>query len=271
MPEDDFSNRDQKCFNFPRSAASIASFDCELGHREQLNTMTHFIDLSFLYGSDIQNALSTRAFVHGFLLAVRIPGVKHEFLPFRSNPFCHRMAPTDRCFITGDARSESNAFLTALHTVFLRQHNLIAIELGKLNAHWNDETIYQETRKIMIGINQHIIYNQWIPVLIGRSVYEKFQLKPFESGFFMGYDKNQDPGLFNEMATAVLRFGHTLIKHQMHKAHANLSLFEKSPTDQFLFASPKYFKDGIDTQENYMRGLIAEDCYIPSPVGPSLI
>ena len=228
--------------------------------------MTHFLDLSFLYGSDIQNSLSIRAFVRGLLLAIRIPRIKHEFLPFRSNPFCHRMGPIDRCFVTGDARSESNAFLTAIHTVFLRQHNLIAGELTRLNPTWNDEKLFQESRKIMIAINQHIIYNQWIPVLIGKELYEKTGLKPLASGFFMGYDKNQDPSLLNEMATAVLRFGHTLIKHQMHKAHANFSLFEKSTVDEFLFASPKYFKDGLDTQENFMRGLIAEDCYIPSPV-----
>ncbi|CAF0706986.1 unnamed protein product [Brachionus calyciflorus] len=271
VPPQDIFNRDQTCFIFPRSSASVVNFDCDLGHREQLNTVSHFLDLSFLYGSDSEAEEETRARVRGFLLAVRIRGIKHDYLPFRNRPFCQGLRPTDRCFITGDARAESNAFLTGFQTVFLRQHNLIARKLSLINPLWNDEKLYQETRKIMIALNQHIVYNQWLPILLGKNIYEKYELKPQREGFFMSYDKTIEPYLYNELATAALRFGHTLIKHQMSKADRNMNQFEKSTTDEFLFTSRKFYRNGTETQEDYMRGLLAEDCYsFTSALNPSL-
>lgn len=44
--------------------------------------------------------------------------------------------------------------MQALHTLFLREHNRLALELGKLNPHWSGETIYQETRKLLGAVHQ---------------------------------------------------------------------------------------------------------------------
>ena len=62
----------------------------------------------------------------------------------------------------------------------------IATELGDLNHHWDDETIFQETRHIvaaMVQVNctvlyctvlyctvlvQHITYNEFLPMLLGK-------------------------------------------------------------------------------------------------------
>jgi len=69
----------------------------------------------------------------------------------------------------GDTRSNENIGLISLHTLFLRLHNKIALLLSKQNLFWSDDIIYHETRRILIGILQHIVYNEFLPVLIGSS------------------------------------------------------------------------------------------------------
>lgn len=63
-----------------------------------------------------------------------------------------------------------------MHTIWAREHNRIAQELGKINPHWDDETIFQEARRIVIAEIQHITYNEFLPTLLGKGVMEKFGL-----------------------------------------------------------------------------------------------
>ncbi len=80
-PREDRMNRDQKCMALPRSGASFTYFDCDLGAREQLNTRTHWLDLSQLYGIDLETSLSLRAFKNGKLRS-SLHQSKPKFLTF---------------------------------------------------------------------------------------------------------------------------------------------------------------------------------------------
>jgi peroxidase len=100
--------------------------------------------------------------------------------------------------------------LATVHTIWTREHNRIAIELRYLHGDWDDEILYQETRRIVVAEYQHIVYNEWLPIIIGRRYMEVFNILPYSEGYYTGHDVVTEPTISNAFATAAFRL-HTLV------------------------------------------------------------
>lgn len=170
------------CFEFIRSAGSFPDLsNCEKTHREQVNVINSFIDASTVYGNTEEAAQELRAKVGGLLL-VSSDGLNYL-------PQAEETCSGSKCFMSGDSRTSENLGLTGIHTVFLREHNRIASELAKLNADWTDEKLYQETRRIIIAVLQHIVYDQYVPGTIGNDGSAKYGIVPTrDNTYFTGHN-----------------------------------------------------------------------------------
>jgi len=113
-------------------------------------------------------------------------------------------------FVAGDNRVNEHPFLSALHVVFLREHNRIAAQLKKYlrNEFKNDEVIFQETKRLVTAEIQNIVYGEFLPTILGAEMMKKYQLLANEDSL---YNPEINPNVINSFTTAAFRFGHSMI------------------------------------------------------------
>ncbi len=71
---------------------------------------------------------------------------------------------------------------------------------------------FQEARRIVSAIQQHISWNEFLPRVLGWNAINLYELGLEQDGYYRGYDDKCNPTILNEFATAAFRFGHSLIK-----------------------------------------------------------
>ena len=235
------------CLSFIRAGVSCVRprGGPTFGPRQQLNQITHWIDASNVYGSLPEEERELRAFRNGLLRE----GVKAGTLPEDPDPRlpCPGFTP---CFRAGDLRVNEQVVLTVMHTIFLREHNRIARQLGILNPQWNDERIYQEARKIVGAIAQVITYQEYLPVILGAGNLRTLL------GTYRGYNPNIDGGLPNSFGAAAYRIGHS----QIQEAFTRIDQFGRTLRPLPLvkaFFNPRAFFDNGGT-DTFLRGLLSQ-------------
>lgn len=249
-PHDDFFAKfGQRCMEFVRSMPAVRP-DCNFGPREQMNQITSFLDASNVYGSSEETSQSLRTLSGGQMKVAVHNG--HSLLP--PNPAeCTDSSRKFHCFRAGDGRVNEQPELAVMHTIWLRQHNKLAAELGRINPGWSDTVIFQEARRIVGAQMQHITYNEYLPIVLGRTFMETFGLVPRKEGYAPGYREDIDPSITNAFAAAAFRYGHTLISGNMEvyspfgTVQNNLRLSENHFSPFIL-----YQQGGVDS---LLRGL----------------
>lgn len=224
----------QQTLDFTRSAYDPATGTSVDNPRQQLNQITSWLDGSMVYGSDATRAAALRTFAGGHLKTSA-----GDLLPFNTDGLDNAGGTDASLFLGGDIRANENNGLTAMDTLWVREHNRVADQIAAANPSLNDEQIYQQARSWVIAEMQAVTYNEFLPALLGEGA-----VSPYH-----GYNPNVDPDISNLFATAAYRFGHSMVSPELLRlnndgttiAAGNISLGAASFNPQEITAN------GIDS------------------------
>lgn len=143
--------------------------------------------------------LETTTVEHGRLAMPVCAPFQPPIIPGVPVPICF---PKQDILVSGDGRVTENLNLHLFHLLFFREHNRLAKEISILNPSFNDEKIYRDAQKTNIAQYQNILYNEFVPQLLGSEEYRY--------GGYTGYRKNINPATTMPFATAAFRL-HTMV------------------------------------------------------------
>ncbi|XP_043190039.1 peroxidase-like [Amphibalanus amphitrite] len=189
----------RRCISFTRTMPALDP-QCMAKPATQVNELTSWADLSQVYGStDDLSANHLRSSIGGALRTSK----RGNFLPRRGDPDDETLE-----FLAGDGRVSENLLLSLFHTVFLREHNRVAASLAARHS-WHDERLFEEARRLVIAEYQHVLFNEWLPALLG----EKFTKDVGLSGDFgrKTYSDIINPSVSTEFSTAGFRL-HSMVQ-----------------------------------------------------------
>lgn len=194
--------------------------------RLPINRHTPFIDASNVYSYDIQK-LPLLRFEEGGLLKTS----EGNMLPFKDleNP---------TAFSCGDERCMEHAGLTAMHTIWMREHNHWAKVISSAKRSWSNDQVYWKARQVVIAEMQKVIYEEWLPALLGSMTY------------LLGtpeYDPELTPDIHTEFAVAAFRTGHSMVNNHIETDAGPISLIQ-------LFTQSMAMHSPISTLGELLKG-----------------
>lgn len=244
VPNDDkfYGDKNVKCLSYVRSMGGLRG-DCSFGPLDQLNQATHYLDGSQIYGNDEEQTKSLRNGIRGQMRH------SQNFLPkeehFKENEM--KCREDKNCYEAGDSRANSHPQLTALHTIFLREHNRLAEKLSELNPHWNDEKLFEEARRVLIAEIQHITYDEWLPLLLSKDDMNKMAAREYQDVV--------NPAVSNSFATAAVRFIKSLIPEKIQLFNEDRTLNSSLNLGDHLYKT--HIIEAMDLNQ-FLRGLTTQ-------------
>lgn len=140
----------------------------------------------------------------------------------------------------------------------MRQHNGIAYWLHRINPHWNDERLFQESRRILIAQIQHITYNEFLPEILGKELMQKSGLVlKTNSDFEESFDPNVNPSVSEAYAGAAGYFWYSMGVGKLKsiwKRGKHIKGVKYNISTQIL--DPKFIISGRGHLEAILRGFL---------------
>lgn len=164
-PADSFVS--ERALPFRRSVRAAASA-AEGVVEHPLNTLPSALDLVAVYAP---NALRS----HELLEIDQIGAVTNKLktsagnlLPLNTRGFVNAPDTSTRFFLAGDHRANEHPVLTALHTLFVREHNTLIDEIKQRVPSLPPRLVYEHARVLNVAQFQKIVYEEFYPAIIKK-------------------------------------------------------------------------------------------------------
>ena len=208
----------------------VSSDDDDNLSPQLLNNNSKLLDLSTVYGSNNETSEALRLYSGGKLktsaytahLGPFVTLVYSDLAPSQAYSGLTTSSPVstgpDTVLTSGDDRVDENIAMALINSAFIRRHNQHATNLSTLNSDWDDEKLFQEARKITIAEYQHIVFDEYIPVVLG----------PITDSIrkYRGYDDEVDTRTSIEFASGAFRYGHSAVSpYNLIQANGSLYRF----------------------------------------------
>ncbi|MFK7760491.1 MAG: peroxidase family protein [Phycisphaerales bacterium] len=213
--------------------------------RQQINNITSYIDASNIYGSEDHRTAELRTNDGTGMLKTSAG----DLLPFNTNGFDNAPTSMDPSFfLGGDVRANEQIALTAMHTLFMREHNRIAQNIMDMHPEFTGDEIFERTRARIAAQMQAITYNEFLPKLLGPNA-----IPPYQQ-----YDDSVNPGITNLFATAAYRVGHTMLSPELLRldSNNNEAIEGNISLSSAFFTPTEISTNGIDS---VLRGLAKQE------------
>src|SRR5438132_1683846 len=211
-PLESFQN-DFGSIQFNRTPAAPETGTSQTNPRQQINTVNSFIDGWNIYGGsltrqewlrdgvfdgDMSNNDAQMVLINGYLPRGDARGSD----PLTPPPM-DLMGPLtgrpEAAIVAGDVRANENVGLTALTTLFVREHNRIASMVPQT---FSEQTRFDIARRVVGAEEQYITYNEFLPAM------------GVHLPAYTGYNATVNPTLTNEFATVGFR-GHSGVNGEL--------------------------------------------------------
>ena len=230
---------------FSRSEYDVESGTGANNPRQQMNGITGWIDASNVYGSSAERAVALRRNDGSGKLKTS----SGRLLPYNLDGLPNAGGTGAELFLAGDVRANEQVGLTAMHTLFVREHNRLARRIRNENSRLSGEQIYQRARRLVGAQMQAITYNEFLPALLGEGA-----ISPYS-----GYDASVDARIMNEFSTGAYRLGHSMLSAQilrLNRRNQEVAAGHLPLRDAF-FRPQEIADHGI---ASVLRGLAAQAC-----------
>lgn len=228
VPEDDTTFQPGSMLELKRSLSK----ENGLGVAQQINAITALIDGSNVYGSDEETTDSLRSMSGGRLIMQ-----EDGSLPYDEEK---------RFYRAGDGRVNENIGLTAMHTLFAREHNRLADDFAAANPDWSDDQIFEAARERVVAQLQSITVNEFLPILLGGE----------GLGAYQGPVAGLDAQISNSFAAAAYRFGHSMVSDDITPVDETGTAQEAIPLREAFFNPGQFAETGIDA---IFRGFASQE------------